>query len=113
MELSVYDVIKGIIATPKSLFLRKHLGKITFEVNQHANKIIVREAVEKIWNVKVRDVRILNQPGKRKIVKKREYILPDKKKAIITLKPGYFIDLPDQIESIGVQHQVSQKKVKE
>jgi large subunit ribosomal protein L23 len=101
MELSIYDIIKKIVVTPKSVLLRKKFGKITFEVHKSANKVMVRNAVEKIWNVKVGDVRVINRAGKQKMVARKTFILPSSKKAIITLKPGYSIDLPDQIESMG------------
>lgn len=102
MELGIYDVIKGIVMTPKSLLARKNLGKITFSVNLLTNKIQIRNAVEKIWNVKVRDVRIVKLHGKKKRIQRREYRKSDTKKAIITLKEGYTIDLPDQFESMGL-----------
>lgn len=102
MALGIYDVIQGTITTPKTLLLRKKHGKITFAVNKLANKSMVREAVEKIWDVKVRDVRIVNVRGKVKVIKRRSYKKPDLKKALVTLKPGYKIDLPEQYESMGV-----------
>ena len=102
MELSIYDIIKKVVTTPKSIELRRKFGKITFVVNKSANKIVIREAVEKIWNVKVRDVRIMVTPGKQRTVARKTYQLPDGKKAIITLRPGYRIDLPDQMETMGL-----------
>ncbi len=101
MELSLYDVLLGTVITPKSLALRKKLGKITFKVNPLANKIMVRAAVEKLFDAKVRDVRILITKGKTKMIKRKSYKMASKKKAIVTLKPGYKIDLPDQFESMA------------
>jgi large subunit ribosomal protein L23 len=113
MELNIYDIIKSIISTPKSLDLRKKYGKITFEVNKFANKVMIRNAVESIWSVKIRDVRVLNRTGKNRIVKKKSFKMSDTKKAIITLKPGFKIDLPDQFESVGLSSSgvVSKKEV--
>ena len=79
MELSVYDIIKSIISTPKSLDLRKRHGKITFEVNTLANKIMIRNAIESIWEVKIRDVRVINRVGKRRVVKKKIFKMSDMK----------------------------------
>ncbi len=101
MELSLYDVLLGTVITPKSLALRKKFGKITFKVNPLANKIMVRAAVEKLFDTKVRDVRILLIKGKTKTIKRNSYTMASKKKAIVTLKPGFKIDLPEQFESIA------------
>jgi len=115
MELSVYNVIKSIISTPKSLDLRKKYGKITFEVNKLANKVMIRNAIESIWDVKIRDVRVLNRTGKNRVVKRKTFKMSDTKKAIVTLKPGFKIDLPDQFESVGLSSSevASQKEVGE
>ncbi len=101
MELSLYDVLLGTVITPKSLELRKKFGKITFKVNPLANKIMVRQAIEKLFDAKVRDVRIMKVKGKTKTVKRRTYQMPGMKKAIVTLKPGYKIDLPEQFETMA------------
>ncbi|MCK4264930.1 50S ribosomal protein L23 [Candidatus Babeliales bacterium] len=102
MELGIYDIIKSTVSTTKSILLKRKLGKITLEINKLANKAMVRESVEKIWDVKVRDVRIVNTSGKTRMVRRVKHKRPDTKKAIVTLKPGYKIDLPDQYETMGV-----------
>ncbi len=102
MELGIYDIIKGTISTPKSILLRKKLGTITLRVNKLANKVMIRGAVEKIWNVKVKNVRIINLPGKSKMVGRIQHYRADTKKALVSLMPGYKIDLPDQFESMGI-----------
>lgn len=102
MELGIYDIIKGVIVTPKSIVLQKSQGKFTFNVNKNANKIQVKRAIEEIWNVKVDTVRTVNLHGKLKRVKRKTYRKSDVKKAIITLKEGYSISLPHQYESMGV-----------
>ena len=102
MDLKVYDIIKDISVTPKSRALFDKLGKITFEVHKSANKSMIRGAVERIWDVKVKDVRVLVVKGKRKSFGRRPFCTSDKKKAIITLREGYKIDLPGQFESMGV-----------
>ena len=101
MELSIYDIIKKRIISEKSSDLFKRFGKLVFEINKNANKIMVRSAVEKIWDVKVDNVRVINLPGKRKVFARRVFDTPGKKKAIVTLKKGYKIDLPGQFESMG------------
>jgi large subunit ribosomal protein L23 len=102
MELSIFDIIKKPVITSKSVELYKKLGQITFEVNTTANKIAVRQAVEKIWNVKVAGVSILNVSGKKKIFGRRPFMSSNKKKAIVTLKKGYKIEIPGMFEAMGV-----------
>ena len=101
MELNIYDVIKRPIVTSKSVELFRKLGQITFEVNTSANKVMIRNAVEKIWNVQVADIRVINLAGKNKVFARREFTSPDKKKAIVTLKKGYKIDIPGMFEAVG------------
>lgn len=108
MELSIYEIIKGVINTPKSLELRQKFGKITFRINDAANKTMVREAVEKIWNVRVRDVHIVRLPGKSFTSQRKQYQRSGVKKAIITLKDGYKIDLPDQFETMGLAEKMTE-----
>lgn len=102
MELNIYDVIKRSITTPKSIGLQKHFGQLTFEVNKLANKVMIRQAVEKIWNVKVDKVRIVNIKGKNKEFARRTFKSPGIKKAIVTLKQGNRISLPSNFETMGV-----------
>ncbi len=101
MELSIYDVVKKLVITSKSIELYKKLGQITFEVNQVANKILIKNAIEKLWNVKVADVRVMNVTGKVKTFGKKQFKSSDKKKAIVKLKSGFQIDIPGMYENIG------------
>ena len=105
MELNVYDIIKKAVLTPKSWELLQKLGKLTFEVHCAANKSVVKDAVEKIWNVKVDKVCIMNVRGKNKVFARRQFSSSDRKKAIITLKKGYKIELPGQFEAMGAAQQ--------
>ena len=59
-----------------------------FEVLPMANKVMVREAVERAYNVKVVGVNILKSPGKTKRYGPRRVRTPDRKKAVVTLKQG-------------------------
>jgi large subunit ribosomal protein L23 len=115
MELSIYDIIKKPVITSKSVMLFQKVGKITFEVNLYANKLMVRRAVEKIWNVEVDNVRMMIRKGKNKTYAKRPFKTSDKKRAIITLKEGYKINLPSMFETMGVEDgaNVQQAEAKE
>ena len=101
MELNIYDIIKKTVTTPKSVSIYGNLGKITFEVNKHANKIMVKQAVEKIWDVKVANVNIVNLKGKKKTFARKSFETSGVKKAIVSLKKGYKIDLPGHFETMG------------
>lgn len=100
MELSIYDIVKKIVITSKSVELYKKLGQITFEVNSIANKIMIRNAIEKLWDVKVADVRVVNTTGKVKSFGRKKFKSSDKKKAIVKLKSGFQIDIPGMYETV-------------
>lgn len=102
MELSHYDIIKRPVITDKSIEVFKKFGQLTFEVNKAANKITVRRAVEKIWNVEVDSVRIKNSAGKNKVFARRSFSSPGKKTAIIKLKKGFKIEIPGMFEATGL-----------
>jgi len=110
MELSIYDIIKKRIITEKSESLFKKFGKLTFEVHKAANKIMIRNAVEKIWDVKVANVWVVTCPGKKKMFGRKSFKSPDRKKAFIKLKDGYKIDLPGHFETMGVQESKGKKE---
>jgi len=67
--------------------------KYVFEVADDSNKIEIKYAVEKIFKVKVKSVNTVNVKGKVKRVRLKEGKRKDRKKAIVTLKEGYKIEL--------------------
>lgn len=101
MELTAYEIIKKVVTTAKSLKAYKQQGKVTLEVSRDANKLVIRKAVEQIWSVKVDAVRVVTMPEKRRSFGRREFVSPARKRAIVSLKPGYTIEMPGQ-ESMGV-----------
>lgn len=78
------------------------LSQYAFEVNPDANKIQIKEAVEKMYNVTVVAVNTLNRAGKVKTrLTKAGYIVGKGKKikkAIVTLKEGDKIDFYSNIQ---------------
>jgi large subunit ribosomal protein L23 len=86
-----YDLIRTPIITEKTTILSEQ-NKFTFYVMISADKLSVKRAVEKIFDVKVKKVNILNTKGKNKIFKGIRGRTSDKKKAIVTLVEGYTID---------------------
>lgn len=89
---SVYDVIKRPIISEKSTALAEVAGKYAFEVDTKANKQEIRDAVQGLFNVKVREVRTLVVHGKVKRVGRFETKRPNWKKALVTLAEGQKIE---------------------
>lgn len=99
MELNVYGIIRKVIMTSKAWHTFQTQHKLTFEVERSVNKSVVRDAVEKIWDVKVKKVNIINTPPHSGVFARRTYVRPGNKRAIVTLKPGYKIDMPGEMST--------------
>ncbi|MCF8081235.1 MAG: 50S ribosomal protein L23 [Desulfobacterales bacterium] len=87
-----YEIIKRPVITEKTSIQKEDHRQVTFEVDRRANRVEIRRAVERLFNVHVAAVRTAQVKGKVKqrgrIVGKRR----DWKKAIVTLMPGERID---------------------
>ena len=90
--MNINQVLVKPTITEKSTILQES-GKYTFHVSPRANKVEIKSAVEKGFNVTVFDVNITKIHGKRKRYGPRLSKRPDFKKAVITLKPGDRINL--------------------
>ena len=86
----ITDVLKKPVLTEKSLLLQQNENKYTFDVDVTANKIEVKQAVEKMFDVKVESVNIMNVKPK---TKRMGRYVGKTSKAIIKLKEGYEINL--------------------
>ena len=91
-ENAIYLILKKPIITEKGTALKEKYNKVTFEINPKANKIDVKQAVEKLFRVKVLSVNVMNVAGKKKRLGRSTGKKPDWKKAIVTLKEGERID---------------------
>ena len=91
--MDTYRIIKRPLRTEKSVADGEKTNSYHFEVDLKANKIQIKQAVEKFFNVKVEDVRTLVKKGKQKRVKLKVGRTKDWKKAVVTLKEGNSIDL--------------------
>jgi len=98
MDLTIYDIIQGPVVTDKALKQNRNLKKLVLKVHPHANKSQIKEALRKLFNVKVDKVNIICRSGKTRMVNRRAVVGPRIKKAIITLAEGYSLDLFDQAE---------------
>ncbi len=87
------DIIKGPIMTEKSSDLAKTQNTITFSVDPKANKTQIKQAIEKIFNVKVESVNTVNVRPRKKRVGKYTGYTSKVKKAIVKLKDGSSIEL--------------------
>ena len=87
-----YDIIRGPVVTEKTTLQKELHNQVTFKVARSANRMEIKDAVEKTFNTQVSQVRTVQVKGKVKqrgrIVGKRK----DWKKAIVTLMPGQRID---------------------
>ena len=90
--MNIHQVLIKPTITEKSTLLQES-GKYTFQVAPRANKVEVKEAVEKNFGVTVLDVNITKLHGKVKRYGARMSKHPDVKKAVVTLKPGDRINL--------------------
>ena len=87
------SVLLRPLMTEKSMQQKDDLNAIAFQVPVDANKVEIRQAVEKVFSVKVRDVRTAKRQGKWKRMGRFEGRRPAWKKAVVTLAPGHKIEL--------------------
>jgi large subunit ribosomal protein L23 len=85
---SVYEVLRRPLITEKSTSLKETQRTLGFEVHRDATKPEIKKAVEQLFGVKVKDVRVANVHGKTK--RQGRYVgrRPDWKKAYVVLKEG-------------------------
>jgi len=83
----VYDIIKALLRTEKSTLYEPY-RKYLFLVNNQANKVQIKRAVEEIYKVKVSDVNTFISSGKLKRVRHQLGRTPELKRAVVTLKEG-------------------------
>ena len=87
-----YDVILSPVITEKATNASEH-SKVIFRVAMTATKPEIKEAVEKLFDVKVKSVNTLRRRGKWKVFKGRLGQQSDTKRAIVTLEEGQRIDV--------------------
>ena len=87
-----HKVIRRPLITEKSTLHKEMHNQLAFEVDRQANKIEIKKAVEKIFKVRVKDVRTMNYRGKQKRLGRTVGRRPHWKKAIVTLQPGEKIE---------------------
>jgi large subunit ribosomal protein L23 len=88
-----YSIIRTPLLTEKCHDLKEKHNQVAFRVHRDANRVQVKEAVEKIFKVKVRRVNVMNVRGKTKRLGRHSGKRADWKKAVVTLMPGEKIDI--------------------
>ncbi|MGO9365880.1 MAG: 50S ribosomal protein L23 [Rhodomicrobium sp.] len=88
----LYDVIRSPVVTEKSTMASEH-SQVVFKVAMSATKPEIKEAVERLFNVKVIAVNTLIRKGKTKRFKGVRGQQSDFKKAVVTLEEGQAIDI--------------------
>jgi large subunit ribosomal protein L23 len=88
----LYDVIIAPIITEKSTMASER-NQVIFKVAPSATKPQIKEAIEKLFDVKVKAVNTLVRKGKFKSFRGRPGMQSDLKKAIVTLEEGHRIDV--------------------
>ena len=88
----LYDIILSPVITEKATIASEH-NQVIFKVASTATKPQIKEAVEKLFDVKVKGVNTLVRKGKRQAFRGRPGVQSDVKKAIVTLEEGHRIDV--------------------
>ena len=89
-----FDIIQTASLTEKSSLLGEKLNKYVFRVSPRANKIQIKQAIERLFQKKVLDVNTCNYAGKKKRERRADFGRKAHwKKAIVTLKEGEKIEL--------------------
>ncbi len=87
-----YDIIVSPVITEKATMASEH-NKVVFKVASKATKPQIKEAVEKLFDVKVKRVNTLVRKGKTKVFRGNFGSQSDVKRAVVTLEEGHRIDV--------------------
>jgi large subunit ribosomal protein L23 len=87
-----YDTIIAPVVTEKATMASEH-NKVVFKVQGGATKPQIKEAVEKLFDVKVKSVNTLVRKGKSKAFRGTFGTQSDTKRAVVTLEEGHRIDV--------------------
>ena len=94
----IYEVIKRPLMTEKNTIIGEKQNAYVFEVAKDSTKDEIKAAIDRLFNVKVKDVNTLIAHGKMKRVSGRYYGRRSKwKKAVVTLNEGHKIQLVEGV----------------
>ena len=92
-DVDDYNIVIRPLVTEQGVHFANTKGAYSFEVSRRANKTQIKNAVEKIYSVKVSKVRTANRRGKYRRRGSTFGMTPAWKKAVVFLEPDYHIDL--------------------
>ena len=92
LDTKYLEIIKAPVITEKAAKLGQE-NKYVFKVDPRANKVEIKQAIEKIFKVKVESIRTLNVKPKKRRVGRYTGLTNRSKKAIVTLAEGQQIEL--------------------
>lgn len=88
----IYKIVLGPVVSEKSALVGESAGQVVFKVTPDAKKPEIKAAIEQLFDVKVKGVRVLNVKGKTKRTRHGIGIRSDWKKAYVRLEQGQDID---------------------
>ena len=91
-----YDIIVAPVITEKATVASEH-NKVVFKVAAKATKPQIKDAVEKLFDVKVKSVNTLVRKGKTKVFRGQFGSQSDIKRAVVTLEEGHRIDVTTRL----------------
>lgn len=91
-RIDAYDIIVSPVITEKSTVVSEN-NQVVFNVRREATKPAIKQAIEQLFNVKVKAVNTLVRKGKRKVFRGVRGRQSDTKKAFVTLEDGHSIDV--------------------
>ena len=92
MDARHYDIIVAPVVTEKATVASEQ-NKVVFKVLSKATKPQIKDAIEKLFDVKVKSVNTLVRKGKTKVFRGQFGSQSDTKRAIVTLEEGHRIDV--------------------
>jgi large subunit ribosomal protein L23 len=98
---TIYEVLRRPLVTEKSSYQSSSLHQYVFEVSESATRTMVKDAIEKIFDVTVVRVNVINVPAKRsRRARNRRWVITRSsyKKAIVTLAPDDRIPIFEGVE---------------
>ena len=93
IDVDDYNIIIRPLITEQGMHFANVKSAYSFEVNKKANKTQIKNAVQRIYNVKVQKVRTANRKGKYRRKGRTSGMTPSWKKAVVFLDPEFHIDL--------------------
>jgi large subunit ribosomal protein L23 len=111
LTLTLYDIIKGPVVSDKAYKLNKAEGQLVLKVHLDATRPMIKSAIEKLFDVKIKTVRThIVKYAVGGTMQRRRIAQPKvrrEKRAMITLAEGYSLNLFEQAEAAAEQRNQS------